>query len=77
MPKTKPSNQSLNRALLAGYLLYSVALKKEVICASVTAVDIYRTTRRYIAEDRTLHNHRCEDLKSNSSYLAQDKLLAG
>jgi hypothetical protein len=23
-----------------------------------------RTTRRYISEDRVLHNHRCENLKS-------------
>jgi hypothetical protein len=27
-------------------------------------VDIQRTTQRYIPEDRTLHNHRCENLKS-------------
>jgi hypothetical protein len=29
-----------------------------------TSVDFQRTTRRYIPEDRTLHNHRCENLKS-------------
>jgi hypothetical protein len=28
-----------------------------------TSVDFERTTRRYIAQDRTLHNHRCENLK--------------
>jgi hypothetical protein len=27
-------------------------------------VDFLRTTRRYIPEDSTLHNHRCENLKS-------------
>jgi hypothetical protein len=27
-------------------------------------VDIQRTTRRYIPEDSTLHNHRCENRKS-------------
>jgi hypothetical protein len=29
-----------------------------------TSVDFQRTTRRYIPEGRTLHNHRCENLKS-------------
>jgi hypothetical protein len=32
--------------------------------ASETSVDTQRTTRRYIPEDSTLHNHRCENLKS-------------
>jgi hypothetical protein len=27
-------------------------------------VDFRRTTQRYIPEDRILHNHRCENLKS-------------
>jgi hypothetical protein len=30
----------------------------------VTSVDFQRTTWRYIPEDRTLHNHRCENLSS-------------
>jgi hypothetical protein len=34
------------------------------IFSSETSVDIQRTTRRYIPEDGTLHNHRCENLKS-------------
>jgi hypothetical protein len=29
-----------------------------------TSVDFQRTTRRYIPEDRTFHNHRCGNLKS-------------
>jgi hypothetical protein len=33
-------------------------------CPSETSVDTQRTTRRYIPEDRTLHNHRCENRKS-------------
>jgi hypothetical protein len=33
--------------------------------ASETSVDFERITRRYIPEDRTLHNHRCENLKSH------------
>jgi hypothetical protein len=28
------------------------------------SVDLHRTTRHYIPEDRTLYNHRCENLKS-------------
>jgi hypothetical protein len=31
-------------------------------------VDTKRTTRRYIPEDGTLHNHRCENLKSYILY---------
>jgi hypothetical protein len=32
-------------------------------CSSETSVDFQRTTRRYIPEERTLHNHRYENLK--------------
>jgi hypothetical protein len=31
---------------------------------SVTSVDFQPTTRRYIPENKTLPNHRCENLKS-------------
>jgi hypothetical protein len=31
---------------------------------SKTSVDFQRTTRNYVAEDRILHNHRCENLMS-------------
>jgi hypothetical protein len=30
--------------------------------SSETSVDFQRTTQRYTPEDRTLHNHRCENL---------------
>jgi hypothetical protein len=36
----------------------------EAICSSETSVGFQRNTRRYIPEDGTLHNHRCENLKS-------------
>jgi hypothetical protein len=52
----------LSRSFLA-QLIFS-ALEKEAICSSETSVDSERTTRRYIPEDGTLHNHRCENLKS-------------
>jgi hypothetical protein len=34
-----------------------------VTCSSETSVDFQRTTWRYSPENRTLHNHRCENLK--------------
>jgi hypothetical protein len=43
---------------------YSSTLKMEAICSSETSVETRRTTRRHIPEDDTLHNHRCENLKS-------------
>jgi hypothetical protein len=36
---------------------------KQVLLAK-TSVETQRTIRRYIPEDDTLHNHRCENLKS-------------
>jgi hypothetical protein len=47
---------------------YSSTLKMEVICFSETSVDFQRTARRYIPEYSTLHNHRCENLKSYIIY---------
>jgi hypothetical protein len=36
----------------------------EATCFSETSADFQWTTRRYIPEDRGLHNQRCENLKS-------------
>jgi hypothetical protein len=44
--------------------LISSTLKMEAICSSETSVDTQRTTRPYIPEVDTLHNHHCENLKS-------------
>jgi hypothetical protein len=41
----------------------------EAICSSETSVETQRTTRRHIPEDDTLHNHRCENLKSYKLFL--------
>jgi hypothetical protein len=41
-----------------------MTLKMEAICSSETSVATHQTTRRHIPEDDTLHNHRCENLKS-------------
>jgi hypothetical protein len=35
------------------------------ICSSETSIDGRRTTQRYILEERTLRNCRCENLKSD------------
>jgi hypothetical protein len=43
---------------------YFSTLKMEVIYSFETSVETQRTTRRYIPEYSTLHNHRCENLKS-------------
>jgi hypothetical protein len=50
--------------MLISCLAYSSTPQMEVICASKTLGGFQRTTPRYIPEDRTLHNHRCENLKS-------------
>jgi hypothetical protein len=34
--------------------------------SSEASVDFQQATRRYIPEDRTFHNHRCENFKSNN-----------
>jgi hypothetical protein len=36
----------------------------EAICSSETSANFQRTTRRDVPQDRTLYNHRCENLKS-------------
>jgi hypothetical protein len=36
----------------------------EATCSPETSDDFQQTTRRYIPEDSTFHNHRCENLKS-------------
>jgi hypothetical protein len=45
-------------------LVYSSILNMEEISFSETFVDFQRVTRRYIPEDSTIHNRRCENLKS-------------
>jgi hypothetical protein len=44
--------------------IISFILKMEAICSSETSVATQQTTGRHIPEDDTLHNHRCENLKS-------------
>jgi hypothetical protein len=69
----------LATCLLDGLLNYSSTLKMEAICSSETSVDTLRTTR-HIPEDDTLHNRRCENLKSyiclelHENYVVYDKI---
>jgi hypothetical protein len=62
--------QAAGRVLLATWfmlvslLAYSSSLKMEATCSSEILFDFQRITRCSIPEDRTLHNHCCEDLKS-------------
>jgi hypothetical protein len=62
---TPCSPLSVNRSFGGTYvqLIFST-LKMEAILSSETSVDTQRTTRRYIPEDGTLNNHRCENLRS-------------
>jgi hypothetical protein len=48
------------KATLVSCLAYFCTQKMEVTCSSETSIDFQRTT-----EDRTLHNHRCDNSKSS------------
>jgi hypothetical protein len=61
---------------LVSCLAYSSTPKMEGQC-SETSVAFQWTTQRYIPEDRTLHNHRCENLKSYSLFLFTVLLRTG
>jgi hypothetical protein len=43
---------------------YFSTLKMEATFSSEMSIDFQRITLRYIPEDRTLHNHKSENLKS-------------
>jgi hypothetical protein len=44
-------------------LAYSLTLKMEATCSFKTSVYFQQTAQCYIPEDRTLHNHCCENLR--------------
>jgi hypothetical protein len=50
--------------MLVYCLAYSLTLKIVVMWYSEISVDIQRTTRRYVQEDASICNYRCENLKS-------------
>jgi hypothetical protein len=49
--------------LPASRLSYFLILKMGAACSSEKSVDCKRATRRYVPDDRTPHNNRCENLK--------------
>jgi hypothetical protein len=49
---------------LVSYLDYYLTLKIKAIFSPEASVDSHQITGRYFPEDRTLHNHRGENLKS-------------
>jgi hypothetical protein len=48
--------------MLVSCLAYTLMMKMVEACCSKTQDDFQRITRRYVPEDRTLHNHTCENL---------------
>jgi hypothetical protein len=52
------------RFTLDSCLAYSATLKMEATWSSETSDNFPRITRHCIPEDTTLHNHRCENLRS-------------
>jgi hypothetical protein len=66
-----------DRVILVSCLVYFLTLKMEATCSFETSVDVQRTTRRYIQEDITLHDHCYENLElyRYKDYLFQDVTL--
>jgi hypothetical protein len=60
--KVSSASHLLSRWFLTE-LIFST-LKMKMICSSETSIDTQWTTRSYIPEDGTLHNHCCENLRS-------------
>jgi hypothetical protein len=61
---TCPHLQGRFSRSLVSCLAYSSTLKIEATCSSETSGATQRITGRHIPEHDTLHNHRCENLKS-------------
>jgi hypothetical protein len=54
--------------MLVSCLAYSLNLKMKLTCSSETLVDFQWTTWNYISENKTVHSHCCENLKSYTEY---------
>jgi hypothetical protein len=50
--------------MLVSCLAYFSTLKMKATSSTKTLVDFEETTWHFIPEDRTLHNHGCENLKA-------------
>jgi hypothetical protein len=62
--RVKEKSEKETSVKAGGKQLFFLTLKMKAICSSETSVDSQRTTWCYIPEDGTLHNHRCQNLKS-------------
>jgi hypothetical protein len=60
----KSANYLLPASLWFLCLAYSSTLKMEATCYSKTLVGFQLAARYYIPEDRSFHNHSCDNLKS-------------
>jgi hypothetical protein len=60
--------------MLVSCLAYFSTSKMATTGSSEASVGFQRTTRRYIPEDKTLHNHRCENLKSYNEIMIKNAL---
>jgi hypothetical protein len=70
LAKNKHEAGSAAALLHARFLsAYFSRQKMEAICFSETSIDFQRTTRRYVAEYSTVHNHGCENMKSYTHVL--------
>jgi hypothetical protein len=56
--------------MLVCCLAYSSTLNIEAVCSSQSLVGFHQTTWHFTPEDRTLHSHCCENLKSNIFFFA-------
>jgi hypothetical protein len=74
-----PPQQSFLAAcfMLVSWLAYSSTLKMKATCSPKTSLNFQWTTWPSFPEDRTIHNHCCENLKSYTSnnFIFWGKLL--
>jgi hypothetical protein len=54
--------------ILVSCFIYSSILKIEATCSSKMSVEFQQNTRRYIPEDRTLHNEKCHSFRKFLTY---------
>jgi hypothetical protein len=74
----KPDLCTLSVSLiLVSCYAYASTLKMEAICSSGTSVDSHRTDSRYILENRTLPDHRCENLIPTAVHLVSEPTYRG
>jgi hypothetical protein len=63
-PRIRNQHESVCLFHAGSCLAYSSTMNMKATSSFETSVNFQRTTRHYIPEDRTLHNHRCENITS-------------